>query len=159
MTDPLAARSLLFAPGDSPRKLEKAGVIRGYVALVDPHAVGVDVTAFVEVFVEHPRFEPAFIRAVTAVAEVQEVHHVTGEFSLMLKVRTASITSLRRLLIDTINTIRGVRQTRTVIVLATAKEDTRVAIDDTADTSNGGANGGAGATRPRRRIRRKERVR
>ena len=42
------------------RKLEAAGVIRRYVALVDPHQVGADVTAFVEVFVEHPRFEAAY---------------------------------------------------------------------------------------------------
>src|SRR5437867_5720868 len=69
------------------RKLESAGFLRRYVAVVDPKAVGVSVTAFVEVFVEHPRFEPAFIEQVLGLDEVQECHHITGEFSLLLKIR------------------------------------------------------------------------
>jgi Lrp/AsnC family leucine-responsive transcriptional regulator len=110
------------------RKLEQAGVIRGYVARVDPEKVGAGVTAFVEVYVEHPSQEAPLIAAVTAVSEVQEMHHVTGESSLLLKVRTASIDTLRQLLLETINVLPGVRQTRTSIVLATAKEDTRVSL-------------------------------
>lgn len=35
MTDPLAARSLLFAPGDSPRKLEKAGLSAADLVIID----------------------------------------------------------------------------------------------------------------------------
>ena len=81
------------------RKLENAGVIRRYAALVDPKAVGADVTAFVEVFIEHPRFEPAFIARVRTMDEVQEVHHITGEFSLLLKLRAASMEALQQLLL------------------------------------------------------------
>lgn len=110
------------------RKLEQAGVIRGYVARVDPEKVGAGVTAFVEVYVEHPSQEAPFIAAMAAVSEVQEMHHVTGESSLLLKVRTASIDTLRQLLLESINVLPGVRQTRTSIVLATAKEETRVSL-------------------------------
>src|SRR5258705_9534654 len=46
------------------KKLENAGVIRRYVAVVDPRALGASVTAFVEVFIEHPRFEAKFIAEV-----------------------------------------------------------------------------------------------
>ena len=35
MTEPLAARSLLFAPGDSPRKLEKAGLSAADLVIID----------------------------------------------------------------------------------------------------------------------------
>ena len=138
------------------RKLEAAGIIQRYVAVVDPHKVGAAVTAFVEVFIEHPRSEAPFIKRVAAVTEVQEVHHVTGEFSLMLKVRTASMDTLRTLLMDTINALPGVRQTRTVIVLATAKEETRVTL--------AGANGDASdtpgpAARRARRRRTQEKTR
>src|SRR2546426_12810103 len=48
------------------RKLENARVIRRYAAVVDPRAVGVTITAFVEVFIEHPRHEPAFIERLLA---------------------------------------------------------------------------------------------
>lgn len=108
------------------RKLETAGFIRRYVALVDHKAVGATVTAFVEVFVEHPRFEPAFIERVLALDEVQECHHITGEFSLLLKVRVRDMEALQRLLLEQLAAHEGVRQTRTVMVLSTVKEETYV---------------------------------
>jgi Lrp/AsnC family leucine-responsive transcriptional regulator len=106
------------------RKLENSGVIRRYVAQVDAHAVGASVTAFVEVFIEHPRFEPAFIEQVMRLDEVLECHHITGEFSLLLKVRVQDIGGLQQLLLKQLNGHEGVRQTRTVMVLSTIKEHT-----------------------------------
>ena len=111
------------------RKLERAGYIRGYVALLDDRKLGHDITAFVEIFVEHPKFEAAFIEAVGALDEVLECHHITGEFSLLLKVKVTDMTAFRRLLIEKLNTLRGVRQTRTVMVLSTSKEQHRIKVD------------------------------
>ena len=109
------------------KKLENAGVIRRYVAVVDPPVVGATVTAFVEVFIEYPRFEPGFIAKVRAMDEVQEVHHITGEFSLLLKIRVPGMEALQQLLIHHLNALEGVRQTRTVIALSTSKEESFVA--------------------------------
>jgi Lrp/AsnC family leucine-responsive transcriptional regulator len=111
------------------RKLERSGVIRGYVALLDERKLGHDITAFVEIFIEHPKFESGFIEAVGDLDEVLECHHITGEFSLLLKVRVRDMQAFRKLLIEKLNTVRGVRQTRTLIVLATAKEQRRIKID------------------------------
>src|SRR5439155_17286322 len=94
------------------RKLEHAGVIQRYVAIVDAHAVGAGITAYVEVFIEHPRFEPAFIQKLRSLDEVQECHHVTGEFSLLIKMRVRDMEALQRLLLREINPMDGVRQTR-----------------------------------------------
>jgi len=69
------------------RKLERGGFIRGYVTLLDERKLGHDITAFVEIFIEHPKFESSFIEAVGDLDEVLECHHITGEFSLLLKVR------------------------------------------------------------------------
>jgi len=101
------------------------------VAVLDPKRLGQDVTAFVEVFIEQPKFEAGFIEAVSQLDEVLECHHITGEFSLLLKVRVADMAAFRRLLIEKLNTVRGVRQTRTLIVLATAKEHHRIKLDET----------------------------
>jgi len=113
------------------RKLERGGYIRSYVALLDEKKLGQDVTAFVEVFIEQPRFEAGFIDAVSRLDEVLECHHITGEFSLLLKVRVADMAAFRKLLIEELNTVRGVRQTRTLVVLATAKEQHRIKIEPT----------------------------
>ena len=108
------------------RKLERAGYIRGYVALLDDKKLGHDITAFVEVFVEHPKFEQEFIQAVEGLDEVLECHHITGEFSLLLKVRVSDLAALQELLLTKLNSFEGVRQTRTVMVLSTVKEDSYV---------------------------------
>ena len=105
------------------KKLEQAGVIRRYAAVVDPRAVGSDVAAFVEVFIEHPRHEAVFIDRLLELDEVLECHHVTGEFSLLLKVRVRDMDGLQQLLLHQLNAQEGVRQTRTVMVLSTVKEE------------------------------------
>jgi Lrp/AsnC family leucine-responsive transcriptional regulator len=108
------------------KKLEAAGFLRRYVAVVDPKSVGVGIAAFVEVFIEHPRHESGFIEQMLGLDEVQECHHVTGEFSLLLKIRVRDMEALQQLLIHRINALEGVRQTRTVIVLSTSKEESFV---------------------------------
>jgi Lrp/AsnC family transcriptional regulator, leucine-responsive regulatory protein len=111
------------------RKLERGGYIRGYVAVLDERKLGHDITAFVEVFIEHPSQERGFIESVESLDEVLECHHITGEFSLLLKVRVRDMAAFRRLLIEKLNTVPGVRQTRTLIVLATAKEERRIKVE------------------------------
>ena len=108
------------------RKLEHAGVIRRWTALVDPRALGAGITAYVEVFIEHPRFEHVFLDRVRALDEVQECHYVTGEFSVLLKIRARDIERLQQLLLREINASEGVRQTRTSLVLSTVKEESFV---------------------------------
>ena len=117
------------------KKLEQAGVIRRYVAVVDPRSIGVGVAAYVEVFIEHPRHEPGFLQRVLAMDEVQECHHITGEFSLLLKVRVRDMDGLQQLLLHELNAREGVRQTRTVMVLSTVKEESFVPTDATGEPS------------------------
>jgi Lrp/AsnC family leucine-responsive transcriptional regulator len=111
------------------RKLERSGFIRGYAALLDERKLGYDITAFIEVFIEHPKFEEEFIGIMGTLDEVLECHHITGEFSILLKVRVTDMTAFRRLLIEKLNSVRGVRQTRTLMVLATSKEAHRIRVD------------------------------
>jgi len=106
------------------KKLEAAGVIKRWTAVVDPTAVGAEVCAFVEVFFEHPRFEKGFLERVKKVDAVLECHHITGEFSLLLKVRVGDMPALQELLLEQLSSHEGVRQTRTVMVLSTVKEET-----------------------------------
>jgi Lrp/AsnC family leucine-responsive transcriptional regulator len=117
------------------RKLEQGGVIREYAAHIDPRAVGAWITAFVEVFMEHPRFEAAFLEQLQKIDTVQECHHITGDFSLLLKVRVRDMHGLQRLLLQQLNAAEGVRQTRTVMVLDTIKEATFIPTELEEDAS------------------------
>jgi Lrp/AsnC family transcriptional regulator, leucine-responsive regulatory protein len=114
------------AVADRIRKLEERGVITGYAARVDAAALGLDITAFIGVGIEHPKFFDGFTRKVQGLDEVLECHRVAGEDSYLLKVKTRNTRSLDRLLVEVLRTIPGVTRTHTTIVLAPVKEETYV---------------------------------
>lgn len=132
------------------RKLEARGVIRRYAALLDEAAVGLGITAFVEVSIERPRHERAFVALMERLDEVMECHYVTGEFSCLLKVRVADRQALRTLLLDRINAHEGVRQTRTLMVLETAKETPAMPLGSAGSDGASGKNGAAARQRRKR---------
>ena len=108
------------------RKLEAKGVIQSYNTKLNPRAVGLGVLAFVFVKVEIGTAEPDIDQALTDIDEVQEVHHVSGEDCYMLKVWASDNDDLGRLLLEKIHSIKGIRATRTTIVLKTVKESPRI---------------------------------
>lgn len=103
------------------RKLEERGVITGYHAVVEPKRMHFDITAFVRVTVDGSSHYPAFVEETSQMAEVLEVHSVTGEGSHIIKIRTRNTTSLERLL-SKVQALPGVHGTSTSIVLSTFKE-------------------------------------
>lgn len=71
------------------QKLAAAGIITGRVALVDPAAIGLSLTVFVEIeAADHTPEWRAALGAVTAVCpEILEVHRMGGEVDYLLIVR------------------------------------------------------------------------
>ena len=110
------------------RKLEERGVITGYTARVDASKLGKDITAFIGVSVEHPKYFEGFAKKVLALPDILECHRVAGQDSYILKVKTANTKTLDSLLVETLRTIAGVTRTQTTIVLSSIKEDTHVRV-------------------------------
>jgi len=119
------ARQLDMAPSailDRIRKLEQKGVIQGYTIRIDPRTVGLGLTAFILVRTEERVGSGAIGEALARLPEVLELHHVAGEDCYLVKVRVADTEALSRLLRDKVGRLKGVRNTRSTIVLATVKE-------------------------------------
>lgn len=127
------------------RKLEEAGIIRGYHALVDSRKVGLDVTAFIGVSMASNGIE-RLERVLVEIDEVLECHHVTGAYTVLLKVRTQNTQALERL-ISRVRLLEGVLRTETLVVLSTQLERTLIPLgvnaDDPPPTRRGYGNGGA----------------
>lgn len=102
------------------RRLEDTGAITGYSAIVDPQRLGLDITAFVSVSLEHPRFREGFLESTATTSGVLECHHVAGEDDYLLKVLCAGTAGLESLVTEQIKGLDGVARTRTVVVLSTA---------------------------------------
>lgn len=114
------------------RKLEARGLIRGYVALLDPRALDQRLLAFVAVRTTDRPGESRVGRELAAIPEVLEVHHVAGDDCLLLKIRTRDPEHLSQILRERLGAIEGVRSTRTTIVLETVKEDPRLPLPSVA---------------------------
>ncbi|NIV92219.1 winged helix-turn-helix transcriptional regulator [candidate division KSB1 bacterium] len=105
------------------RKLEEAGIIRSYHAVLEARKVGLEVTAFIFITSESSKYYPKIIEQATKKDEILECHAITGEGSHILKVRTQNTETLEKLLSE-IQTWPGVVNTRTDVVLSSPKETT-----------------------------------
>jgi Lrp/AsnC family leucine-responsive transcriptional regulator len=123
------------------KKLEDNGIITGYHATLNARRLGKDVTAFIGVSISHPKMIGEFERAVMDMNDVLECHHVTGEHTLLLKVKTDNTASLEGL-ISTIRFIEGVSRTETMVVLSTHIERVTVALPEVEEEEENGETGG-----------------
>jgi Lrp/AsnC family leucine-responsive transcriptional regulator len=110
------------------KKLEVGGVIKGYQAVVDATKVGKDITAFIGVSVGSQRDLDKFAARMLRHHDVLECHHVTGDESFVLKVKSTNTASLEKLLGE-IRSVEGVTRTVTKVVLSTAKESQALDLD------------------------------
>ena len=138
----LAEQVGLSAPSviERVKKLEDSGIITGYHAAIDARKLGRDVTAFIGVSIGHPRTVNFFEESIAMMPDVLECHHVTGEHTVLLKVKTHSTATLEQL-IRTIRLIEGVMRTETMVVLSTHTERTQISVSGDDITSEPGNSG------------------
>jgi Lrp/AsnC family leucine-responsive transcriptional regulator len=104
------------------RKLEEErGIIEGFFTKLQPKPLGLDVAAFIFVTVESSTLYQEFLEKAKKHPEILEVHAITGDGSHLLKIRTWNTSTLEQLLSE-IQSWKGVKQTRTNIVLSSPKE-------------------------------------
>lgn len=102
------------------RKLELAGVISGYRAVVDPEAMGFMVTALIAATPLDPQQPDDLPERLADFPEVEDCYSVAGEANYILKVRTRTTSDLEEL-IRRLRDKGGVA-TRTTVVLSTPFE-------------------------------------
>jgi Lrp/AsnC family transcriptional regulator, leucine-responsive regulatory protein len=109
------------------RKLEAAGYIRGYRAIVDQARLGRNHITFVEVRLSDTREKAltAFNAAVREVPEIEECHMIAGAFDYLLKVRSTDIDAYRRTLGEVISALPHVASTSTHVSMEAVKDRTR----------------------------------
>ncbi|MEO8125870.1 MAG: Lrp/AsnC family transcriptional regulator [Bryobacteraceae bacterium] len=95
----LARRLNLSAPAvaERVRRLEDAGIVTGYRAVVDPARLGLGMTVFIRIQTP-PGNYPKFNKLVVGLPEVLEFHHMTGSEAFLVKAAVASIPHLESLL-------------------------------------------------------------
>ena len=120
------------------RELEERGVIRRYVTLLDPVAIGLPVSVFVSVTLEHQveqaleRFENAILQR----PEVMECYLMTGDADYLLRVVTADLAAYERFLKDHLTRVRGVASIKSSFALKQVKYSTALPLKASKETVN-----------------------
>lgn len=114
------------------KRLEEAGVITRYVAILDPEVLGYKLTAYVGVAMDQhtqKRFGQ-FQRAITSMPEVLECSIVTGQSAdFLLKVVVKDMSHYEKFLLNRLTKIEGVTGVHTSFVLRKIIEKTELPID------------------------------
>jgi len=113
------------------RRLEDEGTIRGYTALVDPEAVGLDLLCLIGIAMQlHSQENIARARAAIAeMPEVLECWHVTGDFDYVLKVAVRNRADLQRFILERLTPVPGLARVNTSLVLGVEKSTTALPLE------------------------------
>lgn len=107
------------------QRLKEEGIIKRFSIVPDYAKLGLPVVAFVLVaFNPNPRVsQRELAERIARLAGIQEVHLISGEWDLLLKVRGQSMEEIGRLVIDKLRAMEGVGATVTCACFATVKEE------------------------------------
>jgi len=112
------------------KKLEKWGLIKSYRAILDAKKLGLGVTAFILVSFSYKSgggvSQRDVARRIASFPEVQEVHIITGDWDIIVKVKMESVDELGQFVVDKLRMVRGVDKTLTCVVLDTVKESSAI---------------------------------
>lgn len=106
------------------KKLENAGVIKSYHAVVDPASVGMGVSTFVTVSLKGHNKDniQKFMDAIMKIEEVIECHHVTGQADFILRIVAPDIPAYQNLMLEKMTNIEVVDNMQSTVILSTFKD-------------------------------------
>ncbi|MBQ8250137.1 MAG: Lrp/AsnC family transcriptional regulator [Clostridia bacterium] len=104
------------------KKMEASGLIEQYTTIISQNTLGRDLSAFIYVSLEHPKYYDEFVKRINENDSIAECYYIAGDFDFILKVVTKSGSGLEGI-INYIKYINGVSNTRTSVVLSTNKRD------------------------------------
>jgi DNA-binding Lrp family transcriptional regulator len=117
------------------KRMEELGIIKEYRAILAPEKLGSGTTAFILASVSYrakaddvPISQRIVAEEIAKFAEVQEVHIITGDWDLLIKLRAESVDSIGKFVVDKLRLIRGLEKTLTCMVFEIVKETTKIAL-------------------------------
>lgn len=105
--------------------LERAGVITGYRAVLNPAALGIGFVAYVAVGLSsHTKAaQESFERAMALAPEVRECHNITGTVEYLLRVEAADLAAYKTFHSERLGTVAGVNAITTYVVMGSPKDE------------------------------------
>lgn len=112
------------------RRLENAGVIKGYVALVDNQSVAKGLRVFCQVALNQ-HIKPnvlQFEKEVLQLDEVVSCYHIGGAYDYVLEILVSDMTSYREFMVGKLTAITHIGSTQSSFVISEVKHTTEIPI-------------------------------
>ena len=113
------------------KRMEEIGVIKEQRAILSPEKLNLGTTAFILASVSYrikiddsPISQRTVAEEIAKLREVQEVHIITGDWDLLIKLRATSVDAVGKFVVDKLRLIKGLEKTLTCMVFETVKETT-----------------------------------
>ena len=114
------------------KRMEEIGIIKQYRAILSAEKLNLGTVAFILASVSYrakndddtPVSQRAVAEEIAHFPEVQEVHIITGDWDLLLKLRAESVDAIGKFVVDKLRLIKGLEKTLTCMVFETVKEST-----------------------------------
>lgn len=112
------------------RKLEREGIIRNYVALLDRKKIQKNFVVFCHIkLLQHSReFLTRFENEVVKLDEVLECFHVSGDYDYILKVCVGDMDEFRQFMVNKLTTLQHIGSTQSSFMIAEVKNTTAFAL-------------------------------
>jgi DNA-binding Lrp family transcriptional regulator len=115
------------------KRIERLGLVRGYHAVLNAKELGAGTTAFVLASFAY-KGENRIVsqrKVATEIAsfpEVQEVHIISGEWDILIKVKAKDVDSVGKYVVDKLRLVKGIEKTLTCLAFESEKESAEVAL-------------------------------
>lgn len=106
------------------QKMQEAGVIRGSSLELNPKALGYMTCAFIgiQVNLTSTSTHDEVFNKISKIPQIVECHHISGKYSLLVKILTQSNEHLKQIIVEQIQSIPEISFTETFISLETGFE-------------------------------------
>lgn len=107
------------------RRLEEAGLLKGYRAILEPKLLGYGVTAFVNVMMgSHDKdTSRRFEQRLTEIPQIISCHHLSGKYDFLLEVVAEDLESFGEFARDVLQALPGVKEIYSSFSLKVLKDE------------------------------------
>ena len=116
------------------KRMEELGIIKAYKAILDSGRLNKETTAFIlasfsyRLDGEGVLSQREIAKQVGKFPEVQEVHIITGDWDILIKVKEKDVSTIGKFVVDKLRTVKGIEKTLTCMVFGTEKETTDIVL-------------------------------
>jgi len=118
------------------KRMENLGIIKGYKAVLDAKKLNKGTTAFILASFSYgpqgakePLSQRELAKQISKMPEVQEVHIITGDWDILIKVKDNDVNAIGKFVIDKLRMVKGIEKTLTCMVFHTEKETTTITLE------------------------------